>query len=146
MPHGTLTFTIERRPAEVFAFVSDMANAPRWIPEVVSVEKRTPGAVGLGTAYDQLMRLGGQELASSMTVTEYDPPRAYAHEGGGSTGRFRARFVFEPEGDGTRVTHEYEVTLLGAMKMLSPVVSSWVKHNSKAAIERLRGELEVHGG
>ncbi len=44
------TITIARPPAEVFAFVADMTNAPSWQPGLHAVRRTPPGPVGVGSA------------------------------------------------------------------------------------------------
>ena len=102
MPAGSLSLTVRRPLAEVFAYVADFERAPEWITDLVRVEKLTPGDVGVGTRFTQVVSLGGKELEGTMEVRAYDPPCVYAYDGEGGPARFTARFTFSPEGDATR--------------------------------------------
>ena len=42
---------VNRPIEEVFAFVSDMANATQWSAEVVEAKKTSEGPVGAGTTF-----------------------------------------------------------------------------------------------
>jgi len=141
MPQGSLTFTVPKSPAEAFAYIADMEKAPEWVPDLVRVKQLTPGEVAVGTKFSETVMMGNKEMEGSMEVTEYDPPHAYAHDGEGGPARFTARFTFEPDGAGTHVVHDYTVTFSGAMKLMGPVLGSWVKKNSEKAIENLQRRL-----
>ena len=142
MPQGSITFTVKKSPSEAFAYIADMENAPNWVPDLVSVEKATPGDVRVGTVFNEVVRMGDKEMAGSMEVTEYDPPRVYAHAGEGGPSKFSARFTFEADGEGTRVVHDYEVEVGGVLKLMSPVIGGWVKCNSERAVEELKRILD----
>ena len=141
MPDGSLTLSVPRPPAEAFAYVADFERAPEWIPELTKVEKLTPGEIGVGTRFTQLVSLAGSEVEILVEVKEFDPPRVYAYEGDGGPAHFRASFTFEADGVGTRIRHDYDVTLGGALKLMGPVVGGWIKRNTETAIENLKRRL-----
>ena len=47
------TVTIARPAGEVFAFLADFQNVPRWNYAIEQTRKLSPGPVGVGTAYRQ---------------------------------------------------------------------------------------------
>jgi len=48
------TVTIRRPVRDVFAFLADFENIPKWNYAIVKTEKTSPGPVGVGTTYRQL--------------------------------------------------------------------------------------------
>jgi len=141
MPAGSVSLTVKRPLDEVFAYVADFERAPEWITDLVRVEKLTPGDVGVGTRFTQVVSLGGQELEGTMEVRAYEPPHVYAYEGEGGPTRFTARFTLTPEGESTLIRHDYEVVLGGGLALMAPVVSGWLKKNSETALENLSHHL-----
>ena len=141
MPEGSITLHVPKGPDEAFAYVSDFEKAPEWISEMANIQKVTPGEVGVGTRFTQTVSLAGAPVEMTVQVTEYDPPRVYAYDGEGGPAQFTARFTFEPDGDGTRIRHDYDVTLGGALKLMGPMVGSWLKKNTETAIEKLERRL-----
>jgi carbon monoxide dehydrogenase subunit G len=142
MTEGKVEFHVRRPPEEVFAALADLEQAPRWVPDLVSVEKQTPGPVGVGTRYSEVVRMGEKVSEAELEVTEHDPPRVFAHRGQGGPARFTARFTLTPDGEGTRVAHAYTVQLSGFAKLLTPVVARWIRKNAETAAEGLRRSLE----
>lgn len=63
---------INRPPAEVFSFVSDLENDPQWGLSA-QVRRTSPGPVGLGTTFRQRDRILGRPLELSMEVVGYQP-------------------------------------------------------------------------
>jgi uncharacterized protein YndB with AHSA1/START domain len=67
---------IERPAVEVFAFVSDSSNNPRWQKGQVSCVWTSPPPVGVGSTYDQEARFLGRTLHNRFEVIEYQPGHA----------------------------------------------------------------------
>lgn len=56
------TIRIERPVADVFAFVADLENLPKWNHFVTDVRKTSVGSVGVGTTYHQMRKMDQQDL------------------------------------------------------------------------------------
>jgi carbon monoxide dehydrogenase subunit G len=132
-------------PEEVFRFLTDLERAPEWVPELLSMERMSEGDLGVGSRYAQLARMVGRPTRTEIVVTEYDPPCRCAHEGGGESMRFAARFTVEKHPWGSRVRHDYEYTLSGAMMLLEPLIDPWLQKNAEAAIENVKRALLRRG-
>ena len=78
-----IDFTIEteiaRPVSEVFAHVTDPSKLATWQASTVSATQEDSGPLGLGTRLREVHRAPrGQELASRVEVSEYDPDRRFA--------------------------------------------------------------------
>ena len=63
-----------RRPIEdVFAFLSDFENVPKWNYAIVETRKVSEGAVGVGTIYHQVRSVPSRS-EERFEVTAYNPP------------------------------------------------------------------------
>jgi hypothetical protein len=51
MPRFQLEIVIDRLVEEVFDFVTNARNEPRYNPAILSAEKITPGPIGRGTHF-----------------------------------------------------------------------------------------------
>jgi carbon monoxide dehydrogenase subunit G len=142
MTKGEITFHVPRPPAEVWSVVADLERAPEWVPDLISVTKVSEGDIRVGTRYTEVVNMNGNKGDAELEVTQYDAPRVFANEGKGGPASFSAKFTLEPDGDGTRVTHEYTVTMSGIMKMMEPLMKGWLKKNSEEAVERLQSLIE----
>ena len=69
--------TVNRPADEVFAFISEMRNNPRWQDGMRRCEWVTPPPVGIGSRYDQEARFLGRTIRSTFEVIEYEPGRVF---------------------------------------------------------------------
>jgi hypothetical protein len=68
------TVMISRPIEDVFAFLSDFENIPKWNYAIVETHKVSEGAVGVGTIYQQV-RSVPRRSEERFEVTAYNPPR-----------------------------------------------------------------------
>ena len=66
---------INRPVDEVFDFVADERNEPRYNPRILRVEKRTPGPIGLGTQFRAESASMGRTVGIAIEYTAYQRPR-----------------------------------------------------------------------
>jgi uncharacterized protein YndB with AHSA1/START domain len=89
-----------RRPIEdVFGFLSDFENVPKWNYAIVETRKVSAGPVGVGTIYQQVRSVPSRS-EEHLEVTAYDPPQQL--EVRGQLGPFPSRLTYAldaiPEG------------------------------------------------
>jgi Polyketide cyclase / dehydrase and lipid transport len=68
------TVMITRPIEDVFAFLSDFENVPKWNYAIVETRKVSEGVVGVGTIYQQVRSVPSRS-EESFEVTAYNPPR-----------------------------------------------------------------------
>ena len=71
------TLMIRRPTAEVFGFLSDFENVPKWNYAIVETHKASQGPVGVGTIYQQVRSVPSRSQ-EHFEVTTYDPPQQAA--------------------------------------------------------------------
>jgi carbon monoxide dehydrogenase subunit G len=142
MPEGLLTFRVNKPPDEVFPYVGNLERAPEWVPDLISMHKVGDEPVGVGTCYEETVKMGGKTSEATLEVTEFDPPYTIAHKGRGGPASFTGRFVLRPDGHATIVTHEYTVAISGIAWLLSPIIGGWVRRNAEAGIKNLKRLIE----
>jgi carbon monoxide dehydrogenase subunit G len=97
---------VERPLDEVFGFVSDFENVPKWNYYVLEVSKTSGGPIGVETTYHQVRKTDEQDFR----IVEYQPNRQVTVQTiSPSSPEFEMRFTFEPEGNGTRITDEWKL-------------------------------------
>jgi uncharacterized protein YndB with AHSA1/START domain len=70
----SLTVTIERPPADVFAFIAEPTTTTQWYDAVDHVTV-TPGhPVGLGARFETIRSLPGGPVTNRVEITQYEPP------------------------------------------------------------------------
>jgi uncharacterized protein YndB with AHSA1/START domain len=132
---------IGRPIEEVFAFLSDFENVPRWNHAVVETRKVSEGAVGVGTIYRQVRSVPTRS-EESFEVTAYDPPRHL--EVRGQLGPFPSRLSYALDAlpGGTRVTNSVELELRGPGRLLGPVAVPRVRDAVGANLRKLKELLD----
>ena len=66
---------ISRPVAEVFAFVADQTNAPKWQKGLHEVRRLTEGPIGVGSQHEFVRRFAGREIASRNRFVAFEEGR-----------------------------------------------------------------------
>jgi len=131
------TIVIERPLKEVFAFISDFENMPKWNYYVLDVNKRTNGPVDVGTTYHQTRKTDQQQFrvvefkSNEVVSIETLPPEKYLN----------MRFQFEPIENGTQLVDEWQLDT-GAPGPLKWLAAKKVKAAVSENLEKLKTLLE----
>jgi len=135
------TVMIARPIQDVFAFLSDLENIPKWNYAIVETRKVSEGPVGLGTIYQQVRSVPSRS-EERLEVTAYDPPRHL--EIRGQLGPFLSRlsYALDGTGEGTRVTNSVELELRGPGRLLGRVAVPRVRDAVAANLRKLKELLE----
>lgn len=121
-------------PERVFALWTDLERMGEWVGGVTGVTDVSGPADRAGTTY--VVQFG--RMRSPTEVLEAERPRTFATRFGNWLLRGESRATFEPEGDGTRLTQEFET--VGRISALS----AWLF--SRGSYEgSFRGELQKFG-
>jgi uncharacterized protein YndB with AHSA1/START domain len=140
-----ITVTIRRPVQDVFAFLADFENIPKWNDAIVETEKTSPGPVGVGTTYRQLRSIPTSS-EEAFQVTAFEPTRHL--EIHGEIGPFTAtiNYLLGPSDDGTRVTNTVVLQpASGGLRHLAPLAASRVKKAVAANLDALKQLLEAEG-
>lgn len=65
---------IERPIDEVFAFLADGTNDPRFSPRVQEIRKTTDGPIGVGTVFESKVKDAGMTTRRKFELTELQAP------------------------------------------------------------------------
>jgi uncharacterized protein YndB with AHSA1/START domain len=135
------TVVISRPIEQVFGFLSDFENVPKWNYAILETRKVSEGAVGVGTIYQQV-RSVPKRSEERFEVTAYNPPRHL--EIRGQLGPFPARlsYALDALAEGTRVTNSVELELRGPGRLLGPVAVPRVRDAVAANLSKLKELLD----
>lgn len=113
---------INRPVEEVFDFVADERNEPRYNPRMLSSEKLTPGPVGLGSQFRAAMRTRPRSISMTTEFTAFERPRRLALTTRLATMDIEGTLTFDPVPAGTRMRWSWQLRPRGLLKLLTPVV------------------------
>lgn len=135
---------IARPSADVFDFVADQTNAPRWQHGLVEVERVTPGPIGVGTEHVFVRRFAGRRLRSRNRYTHYVPGRFVAFEFPDGWAHGRASYLVEGVGPTlTRLWSRIELDVGGIFGVLAPALALVLGRDTRADEAVLRSVLEA---
>jgi uncharacterized protein YndB with AHSA1/START domain len=116
--------TVIARPVEdVFDFVADERNEPKYNPHMVRVDKMTPGPIANGTCWSATIESRGRPVDMDIEVTDYTRPSRLASTTRMSTAEIRGAVTFEPGPGGTRMRWSWELQPKGVFRLLGPVIA-----------------------
>ncbi len=75
MPHGfDLTTVVDRPIDEVFAFLAQGTNDPKFSPRVLEIEQVGDGPPGVGTVFRSTVKDAGMKTKREFELTEFEAP------------------------------------------------------------------------
>jgi len=97
---------IDRPIEEVFAFLADGENDPKFSSRVLEMAKTTDGPPGVGTVYASTVKDAGVKTRREIKITEFTPPSRirWAEVSKNLVTASEGGYDLTPEGSGTRVT------------------------------------------
>jgi uncharacterized protein YndB with AHSA1/START domain len=144
MVHVRGEIVINRPVDEVFDFVADERNEPRYNPRMLRAEKLSPGPVGLGSQFRAVMQSGPRRVVMTIEFTGYERPRRLASTTRLSTMEIRGTLTFDPVPAGTRMQWAWQVEPRGLLKLVTPVVARMGQRQEQTIWAGLKRVLEGH--
>ena len=135
------TVDTPRPPDEVFAYLSDFANAAEWDPGTVHSERLGEGPLGEGAEFRLVAAFLGRKTTLTYRITEYQPPHAVMLRGENSTVVSLDRITFEPSDDGTWIVYDADLTLKGPLKLADPLLALAFNRVGDHAVAGLRNTI-----
>jgi uncharacterized membrane protein len=100
------TIYIDRPVDEVFAFLSDFENIPKWNYYVLEVRQLSESPIGVGTTYHQVRKTDEQDFR----IIEFEPDHMVAVKTlPQSSPGLEMRFTLYEEGNTTRLRDEWKL-------------------------------------
>ncbi|HET7518364.1 MAG TPA: SRPBCC family protein [Actinomycetes bacterium] len=134
---------INRPVEEVFDFVADERNEPRYNPAMVRAELLTPEPVGLGSRFRAEMRTRPRPVVMTTENTGYERPRRLASTTRLSTMDIQGALTFDPVPGGTRMRWSWQLQPRGLLKLMSPLLVRMGARQERAIWTGLKRLLEA---
>jgi uncharacterized protein YndB with AHSA1/START domain len=138
---------IERPRAEVWEFLANSENLPRWSSDFAACSRHAddrdpPGA---GARYDFTMNLPAR--SGTLEYVEFEPNRRLAWEAdrikaNGGWARPKVAYTLDDEAGTTVVAIEVEAEFGGTIRLLSPLIRRSILRGRTADAARLKEVLE----
>jgi uncharacterized protein YndB with AHSA1/START domain len=113
---------IHRPVQEVFDFVADERNEPRYNPRICRAEQLSPGPIGRGTRFRAEAGALGRTTGMTIEYTIYERPRRLASSIRMPAADITGTLRFDPVTNGTRMGWSWLVRPRGLYRLLTPVI------------------------
>ena len=139
----TVSTTIQRPIDEVFEFVADMTNEPRWHTDIVEAQRIDEGVPGSGSRFRVKFR--PRQMGPSEGVVEVkrsEPERIVVQESemGNMSPTITNRF--EEASSGTRVIRRIQIETSGVTSVMAPLMGMMVRRANRRFVDNLKTVLE----
>jgi uncharacterized membrane protein len=132
------TIAIERPIDEVFAFLSDFENIPKWNYYVLEVRQLSESPIGIGTTYHQLRKTDQQDFR----IIEFEANHRVAVKTlPQSSPSFERRFTLYEEGETTRIRDQWKLDT-GRPALLERLARGRVKSAVSENLSKLKELLQ----
>lgn len=139
-----ITIVINRPLEEVFAFFRDVDQHAGQKGSIVPVyDKITPGPVGVGTRYREVVQVMPFVTGEILTeVVEYEPSRrlVYRYVALGMEGELT--YWFEIAGEGTQMVQRQSLRPGGLLRLFSPMIGAVFSRMIQRRLVGIKGLLE----
>ena len=115
--------TISAPVDEVFDLVADERNEPRYNPRILRADKVSDGPVRTGARFVAEPKSMGSKGEMTLTIVEYDRPHRLHNLVRSSYMDADGTLTFDAVEGGTRLRWNWDMGLVGPMRMLSPVLA-----------------------
>jgi uncharacterized protein YndB with AHSA1/START domain len=135
------TFEIERPASEVFDYLTDVSRLPEWQSSAESAELEE-GELRVGARIREVRTFMGRRAASTLEVTEYEPPRQFSLRVVEGPIRYSIEHALEPLDGRTRVTFVGRGEARGVPRLMQGAVRRAVERQFVKDLELLKRTLE----
>ena len=141
----TGTAHIDRPIEEVFAFLADGENDPKFSPRVLKITKTSEGPPGVGTTYVSAVKDAGLKSDREFKLTAFDPPTRirWTELSSNLVTVPQGGYDLAPEDGGTRLTLYNELEGHGFGKVLAPLALRAARKDGDGFAQRIKEAVEA---
>ncbi|WP_171074758.1 SRPBCC family protein [Nonomuraea basaltis] len=136
---------INRPAGEVFKYLADLENLPRWNYAIAETQKVSPGSPAQGTVYLQTRTLP-RPMQETLEISRYEPDRLLAVTGGFGDLEGTSTYTLEPNEGATRLTNEIRLEGRGLLRVVSALATANVRQAVAQNLAVLKNLLESAAG
>jgi uncharacterized protein YndB with AHSA1/START domain len=143
MIHVDRAVTVDRPPATVFDYLSDLEHFASWQPAIERVEQLDPGAVGPGTRFRLVLRAPTGRIDALGEVVAFERPALLAIRSLNGPAQLEARCEVAPEAAGSRLRLVADIALGGMFRFAEGMVRDRIEAELPATLDGLARRVET---
>jgi carbon monoxide dehydrogenase subunit G len=133
---------IARAPEDVFSFVADVRNDPKWHTDVTEATLTQGDGKTVGSVYEIKVKPQMGMIGGTVKVASYDAPRRIVFDVDMGKMKPTTTFTVQAEGTGARISRKVEVEPTGMMKLMAPLMSGMFRKRNAKFVGNLKQVLE----
>lgn len=143
MAHAENETTISRAPEDVYAFLADGLNNPKWRSGIQGIALKSGTTGALGAVYSQtLTGPGGRPIAGDYEITTADPGQRLCFQVVAGPARPSGEYHLSAAPGGTKVRFTLDLQPKGLMKIAAPMIARTMR-TEVAQLTNLKSVLEA---
>jgi Polyketide cyclase / dehydrase and lipid transport len=140
---SSVQILISRSVDDVFAFVGDVRNRPRWDDSVETEALTSPEPIGVGSTVRTRLRSMGKDCEYTWEIVEHEPPIRMKVESTSGPFPTTLAFQFDSQDGGTLVNASVTGRPTGLLRLLQPIIARTTHKNLDRGYARLKRLLET---
>jgi uncharacterized protein YndB with AHSA1/START domain len=139
------TTVIDRPIDEVFAFLAEGTNDPKFSPRVLEIRRTTDGPPGVGTRFRSTVKDAGMKTKREFEYTEFEAPTRirWAERSKNLVTASEGGYDLVPAGEGTRLTIFNVLEGHGLGKLVAGLAVSQARKDADAFAGRIKQAVEA---
>jgi uncharacterized protein YndB with AHSA1/START domain len=137
---------IDKPVEQVWSFLTDFQNTPKWDIGVLETRQTSEGPAGLGTTFENIGPFLGRSAVREYKVTEYEPNRRVTVKlitPAKFVKQAEVSYTFEPVKNGTKLSFTGGIEFGGFFKLIQPILLQRAKKDGQGDLENLKRLMEV---
>jgi uncharacterized membrane protein len=137
-----LEIVVERPVEDVFAYVTDVRNLPKWQESAIEAEWENDAPIARGSRMRERRSFLGRAAENVLEVTAYERDSRFDLKALSGPIRFQVAHTFEPTDGATRLRVVVEGETGGMLRFTGPIVARQAERQFRADLVRLKETLE----
>ena len=134
--------TINRDPAEVFAYATDPSKNTEWDEDLIESKMISDGPMEVGSVVTDKRKFLGRDMDSEMEVTKYGAGKIFAVKTKSGPVPFEITYSFSPADGGTKVDIHAEGEPAGFFKLAGGAMAKELEKSLKKTTAKMKEILE----
>jgi uncharacterized protein YndB with AHSA1/START domain len=145
MIKSSASVDVDRPAGEVFRYVADLRNEPKWHSDIASVPSDTDPVPVVGKTYPVTFKPFLGKTDGSFTAVEVEPDERIVYRAtlGGLSPTIT--YTVASTGSGARFTRSVEMSPSGVLVVLTPMMALMVPRRNQTFVENLKQAIESTG-
>ena len=144
MAKGVANLVIDRPVADVWNYITDISNMPRWEDSGAVWKQMSAGPIQVGTSIQSSITKLGRTVTFDLRVTAFDPNKTFSVEAvAGRTKGTTVSYLLAPVETGkTRLSRVTDARFHGILKVLQPLSGAITKRTGALEARNVKRILE----